>query len=263
MSPVPPTRLRDDPEAPHLVRADLARAAKLPAVAFDAAQGLAALEAAIQAAGPAAPGATSGAAVKPLAAALAKGALLGLVAVGVANVSSSWLDSRSTPRPPHPAVAVASAAPVAAPPAPIEPLDVPSQAAPVPAPHADPGAPIARRLPAADPIPSAAAVATPNPAPAPPPAPSGESQLQMEMENLARLRAASDPQQALALAEEGPRRFPSGVYAQEREAHAIFALVHLGRRADAAARARAFVAAYPKSPLVERIREQTGTGDKE
>ncbi len=101
--------------------------------------------------------------------------------------------------------------------------------------------------------------------PAAPPAPSGASQLQMEMDNLVRLRALepSDPQQALALAEEGRRRFPGGLYAQEREALAISALVHLGRRGEAEARARAFVAAYPRSHLVERIRELTGVGAKE
>ena len=61
MKEVPPIRLRDDPAAPPLLRADLARAKNaLPAVAFDAARGLAALEAAIQAGG--APVAPTGAA---------------------------------------------------------------------------------------------------------------------------------------------------------------------------------------------------------
>jgi hypothetical protein len=260
MNPVPPTRLCDDPEAPRLVRADLARAAKLPAVAFDAARGLAALEAALQAGGPAAPAAASGAALKPLAAALAKGALLGLVTVGVASVSSAWLDSRGASAPPRATSAMPA---VAAPPAPAEPLDAPSAA--VPAPRPAPGDSMARR-PSLRPVDPGPPAPEPPAAPeVPPPAPSGESDLQMEMENLARLRALepSDPQQALALAEEGRRRFPSGLYAQEREAHAIFALVRLGRRGEAEARARAFVAAYPHSPLVERIRERTGVGDKE
>jgi hypothetical protein len=97
----------------------------------------------------------------------------------------------------------------------------------------------------------------PDPAPV---TPSGASELRQEMELLARLRVIepSDPRQALALAEEGQRRFSPGFYGQERETLAISALARLGRRSEAKARARAFVAAYPRSHFVERIREITG-----
>ncbi len=254
MKPVPKARLRDDPDAPPLVRADLVRATRLPAVPFDAARGLAALEAAIQAGG--APAAPSAAAGKSLAAALAKGALVGLVTVGIVGGASVWLGGRKAAPPPRAAVLVVSSAaegaPPPAPPVPSEPVEEAS-----PPPRTVPSSSLARR-----PEPR---VAGPPPAQSSaeaPPAPSGASQLQAEMENLALLRVA-DPQQALALADEGQRRFPSGVYVQERETLAISALVRLGRRGEAEARARAFVAAYPRSHFVERIRELTGVAPKE
>jgi hypothetical protein len=262
MKPVPPIRLRDDPRAPRLLRADLARVSRLPAVTFDAARGLAALEAAIQAG--AAPFASSAAAGKSLAAAVAKGALVGLVTVGIAGVSSLWLDRRDAAPPPRAAASVMPAAVEVTPPAPPALTAPPEEPSPPPPPRAlappsPPVGSIARRpgLHAAEP--SAAPEASA------PPAPSGASQLQEEMANLARLRAldGADPQQALALAEEGQRRFPSGLYAQEREALAISALVRLGRRGEAEARARAFVAAYPRSSFVEKIRGLTGVGAKE
>jgi hypothetical protein len=251
MKPAPKARLRDDPDAPPIVRADLVRATKVPAVAFDAARGLAALEAAIQAVG--APAAPSAAAGKSLAATLAKGAIVGLVAVGIAGGASVWLGGRKAA--PPPASVMSSAVEVAPPPAPHAPSE-PVEEASLPPPRTVPSSSLARR-----PEPHVAAPPASSSAEAPP-APSGASQLQMEMENLVRLRAA-DPRQALALAEEGQRRFPSGFYVQEREALAIAALVQLGRRGEAVARARAFVAAYPRSHFVERIRELTGVAPKE
>ena len=83
------------------------------------------------------------------------------------------------------------------------------------------------------------------------------------MDNLSRLRLLepTDPAQALVVAEEGHRMFPSGVFAQEREALAISALVRLGQHAEARARAKSFVAAYPESHFVERIRRLTDIQD--
>ncbi len=83
MKPLSPIRLRDDPAAPQMPRADLTRAASTPAVVYDGARGLAALEAAIQSgAAPAAPlrlvGSDGrGGRSKSLAAAVAKGVLRG------------------------------------------------------------------------------------------------------------------------------------------------------------------------------------------
>jgi hypothetical protein len=91
-------------------------------------------------------------------------------------------------------------------------------------------------------------------------APSGDDTLSEETANLARLRAAarSDPALALFIANEGNRRFPRGIFGQERESIAIDALARLGRTSEARARARAFLAAYPGGPYAEKVRKVTG-----
>ena len=58
---------------------------------------------------------------------------------------------------------------------------------------------------------------------------------------------------ALQLVESAASRFPLGTLIQEREALRIEALVALGRTAEATTRARAFAAAYPKSPHLGRV----------
>ncbi|MBN8609270.1 MAG: hypothetical protein J0L92_01710 [Deltaproteobacteria bacterium] len=63
----------------------------------------------------------------------------------------------------------------------------------------------------------------------------------------------SDPAAALAEAERHARHYPSGTMADEREVIAIDALVRLGRRADAEARATRFRDAHPSSPSLRRI----------
>ncbi|MBI5532195.1 MAG: hypothetical protein HY898_05750 [Deltaproteobacteria bacterium] len=63
----------------------------------------------------------------------------------------------------------------------------------------------------------------------------------------------SDPGRALALTREHARRFPSGALSQEREAIAIQALVGLGRKAEARARAERFASANPGSAYVRRF----------
>lgn len=65
----------------------------------------------------------------------------------------------------------------------------------------------------------------------------------------------SDPSRALEVAAEHRAQFPSGQLAQEREVVAIEALVALGRREEAAARAEAFRAKWPGSAHVRRIEE--------
>jgi outer membrane protein assembly factor BamD (BamD/ComL family) len=63
----------------------------------------------------------------------------------------------------------------------------------------------------------------------------------------------SSPARALAKAEEHARTFPRGLLAQEREVIAIDALVRLGRRPEAEARAARFAKAYPGSSHKTRI----------
>lgn len=77
-----------------------------------------------------------------------------------------------------------------------------------------------------------------------------------EIAHMARLRAVAnrDPAAALALAREGARRFPHGMFREEREAIAILALDALGRR-NATRRAQRFLRTYPESSFVPRIRQ--------
>ena len=60
---------------------------------------------------------------------------------------------------------------------------------------------------------------------------------------------------ALALLDQVRAKFPGGMLGQEREALAIEALARSGRKGEAAARADAFVKAYPTSPLTARVQQ--------
>jgi hypothetical protein len=68
----------------------------------------------------------------------------------------------------------------------------------------------------------------------------------------------ADPGAALRLVDERRRRFPTGALDQEAEVVAIDALLRLGRRADAAARARTFEAAHAGSLHARRIKRLMG-----
>jgi hypothetical protein len=68
----------------------------------------------------------------------------------------------------------------------------------------------------------------------------------------------SNPAQTLALCAEHARRFPSGAFTQEREVLAIDALLRLGRRSEAQARAERFIKANPASAHKRRIDELLG-----
>jgi outer membrane protein assembly factor BamD (BamD/ComL family) len=63
----------------------------------------------------------------------------------------------------------------------------------------------------------------------------------------------SNPAAALRALDEHRARFPRGTFVQEREVLAIEALVHLGRRQEAKARADAFARAFPASAHRRRI----------
>lgn len=88
----------------------------------------------------------------------------------------------------------------------------------------------------------------------PRPAPSSASR-EPEVDFLRRAQGllASSPSDALSMADEHPALYPRGVLVQEREVIAIDALVRLGRRAEAAARAAAFRAAFPRSAHSSRV----------
>ncbi|HVY40317.1 MAG TPA: hypothetical protein VHM31_20395 [Polyangia bacterium] len=117
-----------------------------------------------------------------------------------------------------------------------------SQRAAEPAPPADV---------AADPI----VVPVPPPPPAEPPRPVAArpaplAPLLTEIALMARLRklGASDPAQALALAREGNRRFPSSGDAPERGVTICKSLAALGRFEEAQDEARRLVRKYPGTP---------------
>ena len=64
---------------------------------------------------------------------------------------------------------------------------------------------------------------------------------------------ASNPAETLRRCDEHARTFANGTLVQEREVLAIDALLRLGRRADAEARAARFRRAYPRSGHLRRI----------
>jgi hypothetical protein len=69
----------------------------------------------------------------------------------------------------------------------------------------------------------------------------------------ARQALVQNPALALRLTDEHARRYQHGMLAQEREAIAVEALVHLGRDGQARDRAHVFLAAYPSSPYRGRV----------
>jgi outer membrane protein assembly factor BamD (BamD/ComL family) len=80
--------------------------------------------------------------------------------------------------------------------------------------------------------------------------------LREESDRVAEARAAlrrGDASAALAQLEQIRTRFPAGGLVQEREALTIEALARSGRRADASARAAAFLRAYPTSVHSQRV----------
>jgi hypothetical protein len=68
----------------------------------------------------------------------------------------------------------------------------------------------------------------------------------------------SSPASALALAEQHRRAFSRGRLSQERELIAIHALIALGRRSEAWARAKHFHTAYPRSAHLRRLELMLG-----
>jgi hypothetical protein len=77
------------------------------------------------------------------------------------------------------------------------------------------------------------------------------------MEKL-RLGAKSDPAAALALTEDGERRFGDSACAEERQAVAIQALIDLNRIGAARSNAYRFLERYPNGPYSAHVAAMTG-----
>jgi hypothetical protein len=85
-----------------------------------------------------------------------------------------------------------------------------------------------------------------------------DNALREELAQIAKIRSLvdRDPTTALALAEDGQRRFANGHLVEEREGLRIIALARLGRRDEARTKAAMFMNRYPKSALVDRIKSE-------
>jgi hypothetical protein len=105
--------------------------------------------------------------------------------------------------------------------------------------------PASRRTPSAAASPSVATNAPPDLA----------IPTEIELLRDARLALKQSPARALELAESHARAYPGGKLSQERELMAITALVSLGRRTAALARASRFEQTFPQSPYRKQIGE--------
>jgi hypothetical protein len=85
------------------------------------------------------------------------------------------------------------------------------------------------------------------------PDPADSERAEVALLDRAQAALASRPADALASCDEHARRFPSGTLVQEREVLAIDALVRLGRRDEAEARAARFRQAFPRSGHLRRV----------
>ncbi|HSO32355.1 MAG TPA: hypothetical protein VLT33_07565 [Labilithrix sp.] len=180
------------------------------------------------------------------AAVAAKTGLLAQLGVHVAKHTKLWLalafaggialgetHARLTTPPPAPVVVAPAATAVAAP------VSTPSAASAASVPPAIP----LSALPNLPSPPAAVPCATPPPSAAPSDLAAEQTLIDTSRSALARGRASD----ALRAADDHARQFPRGRLAEERETMAIQALLLLGRRGDAEARAQRFHKAYPGS----------------
>jgi hypothetical protein len=122
-------------------------------------------------------------------------------------------------------------------------------------------------VPRPEPAPLADPGAQPSSAPGPgprvsdgAPARGGASLLREESASLEQARRAiqgGDARRGLVLVEQAKTRFAKSLLSQEWEVLAIEALWRAGQRPNAAARAKAFLRAYPASMHAERLRSFT------
>lgn len=123
--------------------------------------------------------------------------------------------------------------------------------------------PPAVAAPASVPLPPFAPRSSPQAALPPPSAFQAENQLDQEIALLetARRKLAAAPHLALSALRDHELRFPAGQLRIEREFLIVDALVRLGRRPEAEARARALEQQAPKSLYGERLDRILGTED--
>ncbi len=227
MSERDPTRLFDDPSADEALRAGLDAAQHdLPSEAE-----LASLAARL---GPllVPPGGGGAADPSPVAGGGASGLAAKTIAVLAAAAAVSgvvWWGASGSERAPRPRA---------------EPVIVPVEPAPP-----------TEELPAGLDVPEELVTDEAPPRSRPPPAPRLETDPEAE---LALIREAQDalrasPARALSLTDAHRRRFGDGTLAQEREVVAIDALVRLGRRDEARARAAALHRRWPRSAHGRRV----------
>jgi hypothetical protein len=152
---------------------------------------------------------------------------------------------------------------IAGPRPPIDDGIAPAASEPTATAHAVPSATTAApAVTASDAAPNAPASAstTSVPAHAVTPSPSASSPTRSEIEILRDAQAAlgGSPAKALALAAEHERGYPNGSLGQEREMIRIQALLALGRKDEARARAARFEAAHPGSAYATRLHDLVG-----
>ncbi|MCA9596222.1 MAG: hypothetical protein KC776_23065 [Myxococcales bacterium] len=232
-----PKRLLDDADVDPELRDALGAAKSAAGPALDTAAGLARLQAAIGGGGG---GGTSGggggaAAAKSTAAAwIGATAIVGSLAIGSAlYVSTSQKPAAPLARELSGVASVVAKVDIAPPPTP-----TPVVAKPAVTPE-----PSARPAPAASAKPE-----------------SKEDRVKREVAQLAKARAAlaSNPAQALTLANAGHQEFAGGLLYQEREAIAVLALARMGNTAAARSRGKAFLSRFPKGPAADSVRRAIG-----
>lgn len=256
----PPPRLLDDPATDGALREDLERAETSPVQAYDRDRGLARLRAAIAvgAGGDGGGGGGSSGAGSAAGTGATAGAAkwIGIVLVGGLAVGGGiTMLNRASPQPVAPSPQAESPSPA---------HEAPGKPAPVAAPAPAPKAPTKSPAEALTPEPTEPKPTVESTTPrarhdarhAVASAVDPDDALRRETAHLAETRrlAVRDPQAALSLAERGHREFPHGMFREEREAIAIFALDELGRTRAARGRATAFLELYPNGPFSERMR---------
>jgi len=78
---------------------------------------------------------------------------------------------------------------------------------------------------------------------------------EVELLRSARAALASRPREAFAITQEHREQYPRGVFAQERDALAVEALMRVGEMSTARTLAERFVREHPSSPHAHRFRE--------
>jgi hypothetical protein len=205
---------------------------KALSLAFGAKLGAAGASGAGGAGGASSPGGATGSGSVGAGAASALGIKgVGIVAAAIIGASALWYTTRPAPSPPEPAKPV---------PAAIVESAVPTK--PVP-PKSDPVPTLS-----VEDLPKAPANAAPKPSAQETPKESDTALLGRAQKELGK-----NPANALALLGEHAKTFPRSGFGQEREVMTIDALIRLGRRGEAEARAGQFAKAYPKSAHNRRI----------